>query len=173
MQSSLVSVNQDVIESQAMTYCTTCGNQLAPGARFCPKCGAAVGGAPQPVALPVPPPQAFAPPQKRSGLPVLLIILALLGLIVVAGVGGMVYVGYQVKQKVTSVAQAVRQAAPAVGSPPEAPGPTKDSAAKDSRSLTASAPSNRPQQPRRNPGQPLQLAWPAGSGRSGPDPQNR
>ena len=118
-----------------MTYCTKCGNQLAPGARFCPKCGAAVEAPPpQPVvpAATVPPPQAYAPPQKRSGLPVLLIILAVLGLIVVAGVGGMVYVGYQVKQKVTSVAQAVRQAAPAIGSPSEAPAPTGDSAAKDS-----------------------------------------
>jgi outer membrane protein OmpA-like peptidoglycan-associated protein len=121
-----------------MTHCTTCGNQLAPGARFCPKCGAAVDAPGQPVAEApsvaplVPPPQAYAPPQKRSGLPVVLIILAFLGLIVVAGVGGVVYIGYQVKQKVTSVAQAVREAAPAVGSPSEAPGPTEASAAKDS-----------------------------------------
>ena len=118
-----------------MTYCTKCGNQLAPGARFCPKCGAAVDAPPpQPVApaASAPPPQPYAPPQKRSGLPVLLIILAVLGLIAVAGVGGAVYVGYVVKQKVTSVAQAVRRAAPGVGSPPQAAGPTEASAEKDS-----------------------------------------
>jgi outer membrane protein OmpA-like peptidoglycan-associated protein len=97
-----------------MTFCTTCGNLLAPRAKFCPKCGAAADAAPQPLlpAAAIPPPQAYAPPQKRSGLPVLLVILAVLGLIAVAGIGGAVYVGYMVKQKVTNVAQAVRQAVP-------------------------------------------------------------
>jgi outer membrane protein OmpA-like peptidoglycan-associated protein len=101
-----------------MSFCTKCGNLNVPGARFCPKCGETVAAPPQPmapaavVAPPVAPPQPYAPPKKRSGLPVLLIVLAVLGLILVAGIGGAVYIGYIVKQKVTSVAQAVRQTAP-------------------------------------------------------------
>jgi outer membrane protein OmpA-like peptidoglycan-associated protein len=76
----------------------------------------------------VPPPQAYAQPQKRSGIPVLLIILAFLGLIAVAGVGGLIYAGYMVKQKVSSVVNAVRQAAPDVVPPPETAAQTKDGA---------------------------------------------
>ena len=127
-----------VLESEAMTFCTTCGNLLVPRARFCPKCGAAAAAPPQPpapppvVPAPLSPPQAYAPAQKRSGLPVLLIILAVLGLIVVAGVGGVVYIGYQVKQKVTSVAQAVRQAAPSPSGNKE-----DSSAAKDDGNASA------------------------------------
>jgi outer membrane protein OmpA-like peptidoglycan-associated protein len=61
-------------------------------------------------------------------LPVLLIILAVVGLIVAAGIGGLVYVAYEVKQKVTDVAKAVKEAAPAVISPPASAAQTKDSA---------------------------------------------
>jgi outer membrane protein OmpA-like peptidoglycan-associated protein len=78
---------------------------------------------------PIPPPQAYAPAKKRSGLPVLLIILAVLGLIAVAAIGGVVYVGYQVKQKVTSVAQAVRQAAPSPTTNKDRPAAGNDGAA--------------------------------------------
>ena len=60
----------------------------------------------------VPPPQAYAPAKKGSGLSLLLIIVGVLGLIAVIGIGGVVYVGYQVKQKVTSVAQQVTHPAP-------------------------------------------------------------
>jgi outer membrane protein OmpA-like peptidoglycan-associated protein len=104
-----------------MNFCTKCGNLLAPGARFCRKCGGAVDAPSQPVAPaavvppPVPSPQAYAPVKQRSGLAVLLIVLAVLGLIVVAGIGGVVYVGYRVKQKVTSVAQQVTHPAPSPG----------------------------------------------------------
>jgi outer membrane protein OmpA-like peptidoglycan-associated protein len=100
-----------------VTYCTKCGNQLAPGARFCPKCGGAVDTPSQPVApaSTVAPPQAYDQAKKRSGLALLLIILGVLGLIAVAVVGGVVYVGYQVKQKVTSVAQQVTHPAPSPG----------------------------------------------------------
>jgi len=100
-----------------VTYCTKCGNQLAPGARFCPKCGAAVDTPPQPVApaATVPPPQAYAPAKKGSGLSLLLIIVGVLGLIAVIGIGGVVYVGYKVKQKVTSVAEQVTHPAPSPG----------------------------------------------------------
>ncbi len=110
-----------------MAYCTTCGNQVAPAARFCPKCGSPVDTPAQPiapapaqpaVAVPLqtaPPPQPPAPPAKGKGLSVLLIVLAVLALIVMVAVGGIVYVGYKVKQKVSSVAQAVTHPAPGPG----------------------------------------------------------
>lgn len=110
-----------------MAFCTKCGNQLLPAAKFCPKCGAATGvvtrapapPASAPVSPPAPPawppsaaplPQAFAPVKKRSGLPLLLIFLGVLTLIAVAVVGGLYYAAMQVKDKVTSVAHAVTQA---------------------------------------------------------------
>jgi outer membrane protein OmpA-like peptidoglycan-associated protein len=106
-------------------YCTKCGQKIEPGLLFCTNCGAPVLQANRPLASPppptgvtpwpspaAPPTPAYAPVQKRSGLPVLLILLGILALILVVGIGGIVYVGYRVKQKVTSVAQEVKQALP-------------------------------------------------------------
>ena len=64
---------------------------------------------------PASPPQAFAPVKKRSGLALLFIILGVLALLAVIGIGGVVYVGYMVKEKVTSVAQSVAHPAPVPG----------------------------------------------------------
>jgi outer membrane protein OmpA-like peptidoglycan-associated protein len=50
----------------------------------------------------------------------LLIFLGVLALIAVIGIGGVVYVGYQVKEKVTSVAEAVTKSAPSAGENKEA-----------------------------------------------------
>ncbi len=72
------------------------------------------------VAPPLAAPQAYAPAKKRSGLALLLIFLGVLGLIAVVGIGGLVYVGYKVKQKVTSVAQQVTHPAPTPGENKEA-----------------------------------------------------
>ncbi len=106
-------------------FCTKCGQKIEPGLLFCTNCGAPVLQANRPVAPPPPPPgvtpwpasaappaPAYAPVQKRSGLPLLLIFLGVLGLIAVVCIGGIVYVGYRVKQKVTSVAQEVKHALP-------------------------------------------------------------
>jgi outer membrane protein OmpA-like peptidoglycan-associated protein len=111
-------------------YCTKCGQKIETGLQFCTNCGTPVVPASQPVertglpsSPPSPPlaaPPAYAPVRKRSGLPVLLILLGVVALIVAVCVGGIVYVGYQVKQKVTSVAQTVKQALPN----PAPPGPT-------------------------------------------------
>ena len=104
-----------------MSFCTKCGQKIEAGSQFCTSCGTPVA-APAPPAAPVyvqtpvapswqpapaPPPQAFAPVKKRSGLALLLIVLGVLALLAVIGVGGVVYVGYRVKEKVTSVAQSV------------------------------------------------------------------
>jgi outer membrane protein OmpA-like peptidoglycan-associated protein len=53
------------------------------------------------------------PVQKRSGLPVLLIFLGFLAVAAAMVIAGIVYVGYQVKDKVTTVSQQVKQALPA------------------------------------------------------------
>jgi outer membrane protein OmpA-like peptidoglycan-associated protein len=68
---------------------------------------------PVPVAAPIP----LAPVPRRSGLPLLLIFLGILALVAVFVIGGVVYVGYQVKEKVTSVAHAVIHPAPSSGVP--------------------------------------------------------
>ena len=93
-----------------MTFCTQCGQSIEPGMQFCTRCGA-----PQTTGAPFVPqiqhaqvaPQPLAPVQRRSGLPFLLILLGVLGLIAVIGIGSVVYIGYRVKEKVTSVAKAV------------------------------------------------------------------
>jgi outer membrane protein OmpA-like peptidoglycan-associated protein len=109
-----------------MTYCTKCGQKIEAGFQFCAKCGAPAPATAQPAApvavqspaalswqpAQVAPPQAFAPAKKRSGLALLLIFLGVLGLIAVIVIGGVVYVGYKVKEKVTSVAQQVTHPAP-------------------------------------------------------------
>jgi outer membrane protein OmpA-like peptidoglycan-associated protein len=116
-----------------MTYCTQCGQKVEEGIQFCTSCGARAKAAAQPAApAVVPPPQAYAPAKKGSGLSLVLIILAVLGLIVVAGVGGVVYVGYKVKQKVTSVAQQVTHPAPS-------PGENKDASPAESDNKDVSA----------------------------------
>jgi outer membrane protein OmpA-like peptidoglycan-associated protein len=106
---------------EVVTFCTKCGQKMEAGFQFCTSCGAPAPATAQPVApagaqppappswqsAPVAAPQAFAPAKKRSGLALLLIVLAVLGLIAVVGIGGVVYVGYKVKEKVTSVAQQV------------------------------------------------------------------
>ncbi len=114
---------------EAVIFCTKCGQRLEAGSQFCTSCGAPVAATAQPAApvsvqppgapswqpAPVPQPQAFAPVKKRSGLVLVLIFLGILGLIAVLGIGGVVYVGYKVKEKVTSVAKAVTNPAPSAG----------------------------------------------------------
>jgi outer membrane protein OmpA-like peptidoglycan-associated protein len=104
-----------------MTYCTQCGNKVEEGLQFCTSCGTPVAASPQhvvpanvqPAAVtPSQPaavlsPQTFAPAKKHSGLALLLIVLGVLALIAFICIGGVVYVGYKVKEKVTSVAQSV------------------------------------------------------------------
>ncbi len=108
-----------------MIYCTKCGQKIDADLPFCTNCGAAVTANAQPAApavppavapawqaTPVAPPQALAPVKKHSGLSLLLIVLFVLGFIVLVGIGGVVYVGYKVKQKVSSVVQEVAHPAP-------------------------------------------------------------
>ncbi len=112
-----------------MSFCTQCGQSIPPGTQFCTRCGARQTQAtPVPLqtpAAPIPPqaqptpvsPQPLPAVQQRSGLPFLLIVLGVLALIAVIGIGGVVYVGYRVKQKVTSVAKTVAEHVPAAAAP--------------------------------------------------------
>ncbi len=112
-----------------MTFCTKCGQRIEAGLQFCTSCGAPVAATAQPAvpasvqqpaapprqSSPVPPQQAFAPAKKRSGLALLLIFLGVLALIAFISIGGVVYVGYKVKEKVTRVAQSVTRPTPSPG----------------------------------------------------------
>jgi outer membrane protein OmpA-like peptidoglycan-associated protein len=116
-----------------MSFCTNCGNAVSDTIQFCTKCGARqtpistpvtppagewqpVSQA-QPVATLIQPaatsaPQPYPVVKTRSALPFVLIVLAILALLAVVGVGSVVYVGYRVKQKVSSVAKVVAEHAP-------------------------------------------------------------
>ncbi len=115
-----------------MTYCSHCGQPLAPGAQFCTHCGGRAPAvsvqpviAPQVQPAPVPIVTPLAPVQQRSGWPILLVFLGVLGLIAVIGIGGAIYAAYQVKEKVTRVAHAVAAAKEAASEPPT-PGQGKE-----------------------------------------------
>ena len=96
-------------------FCTTCGNQIADGSRFCAKCGtlqtpgAAPPAAPAPAtaaAAPAPVAVAAAAPAKSS--PVLKIVLIVVGLFFLMGavaIVGVVYTAYRVKNRVETAAR--------------------------------------------------------------------
>ena len=114
-----------------MNFCTQCGQLITSGAKFCTRCGAAQ--TPPAQVLPQAPPMPMAAQplplvQRRSGLPFLLILLGVLALIAVVGIGGVVYVGYRVKQKVTSVAKAVTDAAGSHAAKDSTPGQSNPAA---------------------------------------------
>ena len=82
-----------------MTYCTNCGTPSPEGSAFCSSCGTPLGQAPAaprrrglPMRCPAPKPTPWGK--------ILAVMLVLIVLVVGAVVGGLVYVGYRVKQKV-------------------------------------------------------------------------
>jgi hypothetical protein len=66
-----------------MAFCNSCGTSLEAGARFCPKCGAAL-----PLASAVPPTVSSPPAASSQGNGALKIILVVVAVIVVLGVLG-------------------------------------------------------------------------------------
>jgi outer membrane protein OmpA-like peptidoglycan-associated protein len=111
-----------------MTYCTQCGQPLAPNAQFCTQCGAPQTQPAPTAAQPLP------PVQTRSGWPFVLVLLGILALAAVIGIGGMMYVGYRVKEKVTSVAQTVTHSTPDA---PKAAAPGQQQPAHDNQDASA------------------------------------
>ncbi|HEX8163074.1 MAG TPA: cytochrome c oxidase assembly factor Coa1 family protein [Pyrinomonadaceae bacterium] len=87
--------------------CSNCGNDLPGGVRFCPKCGTPVAPATSPVSPPQPtvsfgdqtrPPlsgSGMMQPKKKSGCGKALLVLAIIGALLAAIIGGGAYYAYK------------------------------------------------------------------------------
>jgi zinc-ribbon domain len=80
------------------TFCVSCGNPLADGAKFCNKCGATQPGA---QAGTVMPPAAVAPPSKggNTAMKIIIGVVAFFMFLILVVAGGCAYVAYRVRQK--------------------------------------------------------------------------
>ncbi len=91
------------------SFCSNCGAPVS--GQFCTGCGAAIKGGPAqaqnvtpPAAAPVfQPVAAPAAVRKSSGAKILFIVLGVVMLFGAIGVGGIVYVGYRAKQKISEL----------------------------------------------------------------------
>jgi outer membrane protein OmpA-like peptidoglycan-associated protein/uncharacterized OB-fold protein len=94
-------------------FCVSCGKLLEPEVHFCPSCGGAVASpSPQDSSVVSTSAERFQPagqlPGRRSRLPKLIgIALVLILLVGAVVVGGVVYVGNKVREKVRAVAQSI------------------------------------------------------------------
>ena len=119
--------SEQAVAEPAKRFCTGCGSELIGTSSFCTKCGTRAGvNQPSPTAAPAAPqvfassPQAAAVqtapvlaapgPRKKSGF-VFKLIIAVVILFVLAGLGlagGLMYVGYVAKKRVSAVQQAYK-----------------------------------------------------------------
>jgi outer membrane protein OmpA-like peptidoglycan-associated protein len=120
--------SEPVAAEPAKRFCTGCGSELTGTSTFCTKCGKRAGvNQPSPTVAPAAPqvfassPQAAAvqtapvqvapaPPPKKSGF-IFKLIIAVVILFVLAGLalaGGLMYVGYVAKKRVSAVQQAYK-----------------------------------------------------------------
>ena len=72
-----------------MAFCNACGATVEPGAKFCPKCGAAVPAAA--VASTAP-----ATPAQSNALKVILIVVAVVVGLCILGVGTATFIGWRI-----------------------------------------------------------------------------
>jgi hypothetical protein len=72
-----------------MAFCNSCGTNLEAGARFCPKCGAAV---PVAAAIPTTVPPTSATPQANNALKTILIVVAAIVVLGILGIGTLAFV---------------------------------------------------------------------------------
>jgi hypothetical protein len=96
-------------------FCGNCGSPVAPGGRFCSKCGAAMPGpfVEPAVPPPTPPvlqgapisPQPAAPQGSNTVVKVLLIVLAVIMFLMLLAAGSCFYVAYRVKKKAHEFSQ--------------------------------------------------------------------
>lgn len=88
------------------TFCVSCGNPLADGAKFCNKCGATQPAAQAGAVIP---PASAAPPSKGSNTAVKIIIgiLAFFIFLMLVVAGGCAYFAYRVKQKTHEFTQSM------------------------------------------------------------------
>jgi hypothetical protein len=102
-------------------FCVQCGNPVAPGVKFCSKCGAAIAGAPAvsppgPAApnAPVTPVSAAPPASQGSStlLKVILIVVAVFVFLMLLVAGSCFYVAYRVKKKAHEFSRQMGSEAP-------------------------------------------------------------
>jgi hypothetical protein len=73
-----------------MAFCNSCGTTLEAGARFCPKCGAAI---PMAAAIPATVPSTpAASPQGNDALKIILIVVAVIVVLGILGIGTLTFV---------------------------------------------------------------------------------
>ena len=108
-------------------FCVQCGSPMAPGVKFCAKCGAAAAGGvpagapPSPAPVSAPPsaaPAAPAAPAAGTGgsstvLKVILIVVAIVVFLMLLAAGSCVYIAYRVKKKAHEFTQQMNENAPA------------------------------------------------------------
>jgi|SRR5579863_1197641 len=77
-----------------MAFCNSCGTNVEAGARFCPKCGAAI---PMAAAIPATaPPAPVTAPQGNSALKIILMLVAGVIVLGILGIGTLVFVIHRV-----------------------------------------------------------------------------
>lgn len=88
------------------TFCVSCGNPLADGARFCNKCGATQPGAQAGAVIP-PAPAAPASTGSNTAIKIIIGILAFFMFLMLVVAGGCAYFAYRVRQKTHEFAQSM------------------------------------------------------------------
>src|ERR1700736_2622045 len=88
------------------TFCVSCGNPLADGARFCNKCGAIQPGAQAGAVIP-PAPAAPVSTGSNTAMKIIIGILALFMFLILVVAGGCAYFAYRVRQKTHEFAQSM------------------------------------------------------------------
>jgi hypothetical protein len=88
------------------TFCVSCGNPLADGARFCNKCGATQPGAQAGAVIP-PTPAAPASTGSNTAMKIIIGILAFFMFLILVVAGGCAYFAYRVRQKTHEFAQSM------------------------------------------------------------------
>jgi len=104
-------------------FCVQCGSPVAPGTKFCSKCGAAVAGVSAAAAPPAPPavpitPSAVVPVAAPSqggntAVKVILIIVSVIVFLMLLVAGSCFYVAYRVRKKAHEFTQEMGGNAPA------------------------------------------------------------
>jgi hypothetical protein len=88
------------------TFCVSCGNPLADGARFCNKCGATQPGVQAGAVIP-PVPAAPASKGSNTAMKIIIGILVLFMFLILVVAGGCAYFAYRVRQKTHEFAQSM------------------------------------------------------------------
>ncbi len=89
------------------TFCVSCGNPLADGARFCNKCGATQPAAPASVGTVMPPAAPVASQGSSTAVKIIVGILGFFVLLALLAAGSCFYIAYRVKQRAHEFSQSM------------------------------------------------------------------